>query len=98
MFGAEDKAVFTEALKTLTSPYSSKKYERKVDLKDKDHTPGQKERKPLPVFKFHHHDAFFRDYLNHDQPILDYLLSNCFDYRKGLYESCLFAFFESLFQ
>jgi hypothetical protein len=98
MFGAEDKAVFTEALKALTSPYAPRRYERKPDMKEKEHTPGPKERKALPLLKFHHHDAFFKDYLNYDQPILDYMLSNCFEYRKGLYESCLMTFFESLFQ
>lgn len=66
MFAANDKNILHEAIKALTSPYTPKKYERKLDIKEKDHIPGQKERKPLPIFKLHHHESFFGDLLAHD--------------------------------
>jgi hypothetical protein len=97
MTAANDKAIFHEALKTLTSPYNPKKYERKSDSKDKE--PGApKERKPLPLLKYHHHDEFFGDFLGNEQPLLEFMFHSLFEPKSATLDIALDKFLPSLFQ
>lgn len=96
MNAANDKAVYHEALRTLTSPYTPKKYEKKPDTKEKDGIT-QKERKPLPLIKYHHHDQLFSDWHGSNLPLLENMFHSLFEAKSTLFDIALDKFLESLF-
>jgi hypothetical protein len=99
MMGASDKAVFNEALKALITPYNPKKYERKPDTKEKE-IPGHKERKPLILLKYRHHEEMFHDLLQKDKEniMLEFMFNSLFEFKSGIFETSLDKFLDSLFQ
>jgi len=70
-----DIGLFNIALKTLTSPYKQRKYERKADPKDRA-PDAPKERKPQSILKIQHHEEFFENILSVDTPILEVLIDS----------------------
>jgi hypothetical protein len=99
MLAASDKAIFNEALKALITPYNTRKYERKPDNKEKE-IPGHKERKPLILLKYRHHDEMFHDLLQKDKEnvLLDFMFNSLFEFKSGIFETSLDKFLDSLFQ
>lgn len=90
-----DKTIFNTAIKSLVYPYKPRKYERKMENKDKD-MGMQKERKPLPILKVHHHDQFFGDYLPQDTSPFEFLFNSFMEANSSVFETSLQAFLESV--
>ena len=91
-----DKTLFNTAIKVLVSPYKARKYERKVENKDRDPTQ-QKERKSVPILKIHHHDEFFGEYFPQEMPLFEYLLNSFLEAKSTVFEAGLDRFLEAVF-
>ncbi len=91
-----DKTVFNIALKTLTSPFKSKRYERKFEPKPDN--PMTRERKPLPILKIHHHEEFFQEVFSQNTPLLEFMLDSFLDTKSQLFGNTLDRFLRALFQ
>jgi len=90
-----DKTLFNTALKTLTSPYKPRKYERKMDQKSDN--PLGRERKPLPILKLHHHEEFFQDNLPQNVPLFEFMLESFLEPKNKVFENVLERFLEAIF-
>ena len=83
-------------MKTLTSPYKQRKYERKSEPKDRA-PDAPKERKPQSVLKIQHHEEFFENILSVDTPILEFLLDSFLEAKSQIFETSLERFLDTLF-
>ena len=52
----------------------------------------------IPLLKWRHQQEFFEEYLEADQPILDYLINNFMESNSGLLEQGVEKLTEMLFQ